>query len=443
VVATALVTLLVAGGAAHFLGYLRPPGGRGGDATGAGAGEGRVLFYRNPMNPAITSPVPAKDEMGMDYIPVYADASGKPAPEKTPEQQAEDFFAEEGGSGGGAPAGLAAVTLGKQELSLAGVQTAAAVEGEIARTVRTVGRVVPDETRVRRVTVKVGGWVERLMVNATGQTVREGEPLLELYAPELLATQQELLQTRRFAARVGAEAPAEQRAEAERLVAAARRRLELFDVPASFIDDIVRADAPRRAVVLRAPVSGFVTSKGVFAGQQVEPGAELYTVTDLSRVWVEADLYEFDAGAVRVGTPAVLTLPYDPGTRLAGAVTFVWPVVDPESRTLKVRLEFPNPAVTLKPGMFADVTVTLASGRGVTVPESAVIDSGTRQVVFVALGDGRFEPRLVRLGVRGEGTAQVLEGVRGGEQVVVGANFLLDSESRLRSLVEQATAAQR
>ncbi len=437
IAATALLTLALAGGAAWKLGWLRPPGG-GGAESGATGGR-KLLFYRNPMNPAITSPVPAKDEMGMDYLPVYADESGAPQKPKSIAEQTEDFFAEEA-----APPkveGLAEVTLDGRGIALSGVQTAVATLETTRRAARTVGRIVADETAVRHVHTKVGGWVEKLHANFSGQHVKPGSPLLELYAPEILATQEELLAALASAARAGAAGDPALRESAAAIVAAARRRLALYDVPDAVVAAVEREGRPRRAVTLAAPAGGYVTSKGIVEGQQVEPGMELYTLTDLARVWVEADLYEQEARAARVGQEAVLTLPYDPGVRREGRVSFVQPLLDSASRTIRVRLEFPNPDLTLKPGMFADVSLTVEAAEGVSIPDTAVIDSGTRQVVFVGLGEGRFEPRLVRLGVRGEGRAQVLSGVSAGEQVVVRANFLLDSESRLRALVEQATAA--
>jgi membrane fusion protein, copper/silver efflux system len=438
IAATAALTLALAGGAAWKLGWVRPPGGREGTESGASGGR-KLLFYRNPMNPVITSPVPAKDEMGMDYLPVYADVSGAPEKPKTVVEETADFFADDSASP--KVEGLASVTLEGRGIALAGVQTATAVRGGVRRTVRTVGRIVPDETAVSHVHTKVGGYVEKLHVNFSGQHVRAGSPLLDLYSPEILATEEELLGALASEARISAVADPSARESAAGMVAAARRRLQLFDVPAAVIAAIEREGRSRRAVTLTAPASGFVTSKGIVEGQQVDPGTELYTITDLARVWVEADLYEQEARAARVGQEASLSLPYDPDLRLVGKVTYVLPVLDPQTRTLKVRLEFPNPDVALKPGMFGDVTFTLEAAEGVSIPESAIIDSGTRQVVFVGLGQGRFEPRVVRLGVRGEGRAEVLSGVQAGEQVVVRANFLLDSESRLRALVEQATAA--
>ena len=435
---TAALTLAIAGGAAWKLGWVRAPGAGPGVESGATGGR-KLLFYRNPMNPAITSPVPAKDEMGMDYLPVYADESGAPEKPKTIAEETEDFFADVA-----APPkveGLSGVTLGERGIALAGVQTVTAVRQDVSRTVRTVGRIVPDETAVRHVHTKIGGYIEKLHVNFSGQYVQRGSPLLELYSPDILATQEELLAALASLGRLPGSADAAARESAESIVAAARRRLELYDVPAAVIAAIEGSGSVRRGVTLAAPASGFVTSKGIVEGQQVEPGMELYTITDLSRVWVEADVYEQEARSARVGQEATLGLPYDPGRSLVGRVTYVLPVLDPQSRTIKVRLEFPNPDLALKPGMFVDVTFTLDTAQGVAIPDSAVIDSGTRQVVFVGVGQGRFEPRLVRLGVRGEGMAEVLAGVAAGEAVVVRANFLLDSESRLRSLVEQATAA--
>jgi RND family efflux transporter MFP subunit len=388
--------------------------GPAGAANGAKKPQGRgLLFYRNPMDPNITSPVPAKDEMGMDYVPVYAD-------EVSPAREA-------------AVPGLVTVRVGEESLRVAGLQTSPAVRQSLNRTVRTVGIVTPDEGRIRHVHTKIAGWVEHLSVNFTGQTVERGQPILSLYSPELLASQEEFLKARETAAKFASSSSPEVRTLGDELLAAARRRLELFDVPESFIEELGREGKPRRTVTLNAPSSGFVTSKGIFEGQEVQPGMELFTVTDLSRVWIEADLYEYEAQAVRVGQQATLTLPYDPGLVLQGRVSFVYPYLSPESRTLKVRFDFPNPNLTLKPAMYVDVTLALESAEGIVIPDSAVMDTGVRRVVFVEVSTGTFEPRIVKLGVRGDGRAQVLAGVEEGEKVVVKANFLVDSESRLRA----------
>lgn len=398
-------------------------GGGAAPSGPAAKGERKVLFWRNPMNAMVTSPVPMKDEMGMDYVPVYEDeaAGGVPA--------------------GSLPEGYGALASGAETLRLAGVRTSPARSERIARSVRTVGIVVPDESRIRRVQAKIDGYVEKLFVNATGQAVRKGQPLLSLYSPELLASQQEYAKARETAKKFSASASSDVRALGDELLEASRRRLELFDVPASAIAELERTGKPTRTVTLVAPVSGYVTGKEVFEGTKAGPGMELLTVTDLSRVWIEADLYETEAASARVGMPATLTLPSDPGVRLKGRVAFVYPVLTPDSRTLKVRFEFPNPGMKLKPQMYADVSIDMAAATGVTIDDSAIIDTGVRRIVFVETGAGTFEPREVTVGVRGDGKAQVLSGVKEGERVAIGANFLLDSESRMRAALTKMTGA--
>ncbi len=381
-------------------------------ATPAAEGERKVLFYRNPMNPSITSPVPAKDEMGMDYVPVYA-SEAAPQPVE----------------------GFATVAVGPQGLRLAGVQTAPARRDVLRRTIRAVGLIVPDERRIRHVHTKISGWIEKLYVSFTGQSVRAGEPILRIYSPELLASQEEYLRAGQTAAKFAGSALPEVRQGGVDLVAAARRRLELFDVPESLIARLDATGQPERAVTLLAPASGYVTAKDVFEGQQIEPGMELFTITDLGHVWVEGEFYEYEAKLLRVGQEARVLLPYDPRQALRGQVTFVYPTVDPASRTLKLRLEFDNPDLALKPGMYADVEADVESREGIVVPDSAVIDTGMRQLVFVEHGEGQFAPREVQVAVRTGGQALILSGLQGGENVVVRANFLLDSESRLRAAI--------
>ena len=381
-------------------------------------GGGKILFYRNPMNPEVTSPVPAKDEMGMDYVPVYADEA-QPAQSAVP--------------------GLSRVDVDGPGMRLSGIQTAVAEQRSLARSTRSVGLVTADETRVRHVHTKISGWVEKLYVSSTGQAVRAGQPLLSIYSQELLATQEEYLRAREAAARFAGSELEEVRRGGADLVTAARRRLELFDVPRSLIAQLDRTGSPQRAVTLLAPSSGYVTGKEVFEGMEVSPGMDLLTITDLSRIWVEADFYEYESRTLAVGQKIDIALPYDPAARLSGRIAYVYPFLNPESRTLKVRVELPNPGLRLKPGMYVDVVPELGSSDGVVIPDSAVIDTGVRQVVFVQThvqGRASFEPRLVRVGSRGDGQALILEGIAAGESVAIRANFLLDSESRLRAAVE-------
>lgn len=393
----------------------------GGEATAAKpAGKGRILFYRNPMNPEITSKVPAKDEMGMDYVPVYA----------------------EDGQGAETVGDRAPVRMDEDTIRRTGVATARAVTETMKLTARTVGRVVPDETAVRVVAPKVGGYVERLFVNYTGQKVRKGEPLLSVYSPELLSTQEEYLRAKKAAEKLSSSSDPAVRESAGELERLARRRLELFDVPESAIEELARTGKPQRAVILTAPISGYVTGKEIFEGTKIEPGMRLMTVTDLGRVWVEADIYEYEASKVRVGNVASLVASGVSSGVLTGKATFINPVLESETRTVKVRFEFPNPSLELKPGMFADVEVALESATGVTVPDSAVMDTGARRMVFIEREKGLFEPRLVEVGMRSGGRALLVSGVGEGEMVVSRANFLLDSESRLRAVISRITAGE-
>ena len=381
-------------------------------------GARKILFYRNPMNPEITSQSPAKDEMGMDFVPVYEDET-------------------KGGGGADLPEGYATVQVGAERIRLAGIQSAPAVRETISRPVRAAGVVVPDETRVRRVQAKIDGWVEKLHSNFTGQLVTKGQPLLEIYSPDLVATQREYLLARAGVERMKESPYEDARQMSSGLAQAARTRLKLFDVPESFIEELERTGKVQRTVTLNAPVSGYVTGKEVFEGTRVSPGMDLLTVTDLSRVWIEADLYEYEAQSVRVGQTATLETVADPGAKLKGRVSFIYPTFSPETRTLKVRFEFPNPGLRLKPQMYANVSLDLHGVTGVVIPDSALIETGLRQIVFVDAGDGSFEPREVKVGVRGDGKAQILSGVKAGENVAVGANFLLDSESKLRAALEE------
>jgi RND family efflux transporter MFP subunit len=322
--------------------------------------------------------------------------------------------------------------LGVERTRLAGVEVAEATTGSVARTVRAVGTVAVDESRVREVTTKIAGFVETLYVNTTGQPVRAGAPLFEVYSPELLASQEEYLRARRSAAEFERSSLPEVRRGGEEIVAAARRRLELFDVPKDFLARLDETGRARRTVVFNAPFSGVVTAKNVVAGQRIDPGMDLLTVTDLSRVWVVAQVYEDEMSAARVGAAARVTLPYDPHVAVTGRVAFVYPTLDADTRTLKVRLEFANPRDALKPGMFVNVELGTSRAAGVVVPDSAVIGTGTRQVVFVETAPGRFALREVSVALRADGRAVIASGLRAGERVVVSANFLLDSESRLR-----------
>jgi len=381
-------------------------------AGGASApAERKLRFYRSPMDPKQTSPTPRKDEMGMDYVPVYED--------------------EAQGGGAGAVAGLAAVSIDPARQQLIGLRTAAVSRGSVAGSWRTVGRVQINPRGVRKTNIKVEGYIERLYVDFVGQPVRKGEPLFSIYSPSLLAAENEYLlalATRDALAKGGA--PGD---NGDTLVSSARRKLELWDVPASEIERLLQTRAAAKALVFVSPIAGVVTVKNVVEGARVNPGDTPFEITDLSTVWVMADAYETDLGQVHVGMPAALTLQAYPNQRFTGKAEFIDPLLDPKTRTAKVRLHFSNPTGALKPGMFGEVVLEGTAREGLRIPADAVVRSGTTDVVFLALGNGKFEPRVVQLGAKSADEVEVQSGLAEGQEVVMRANFLVDSESQLRS----------
>jgi len=376
--------------------------------------------YLCPMDPEVVTDAPGRcPKCGMKLVPAPADQSHQAhAPETAEASQVP---------------GYAPVQLATEGLAKAGVQTTVATAGKLGGTIRAVGVVVPDERLVRHVHTKVAGWVERLFVNTTGQQVRQGEPLLALYSPELLASQEEYLKALLLAQELEGSPFPEARKAARDLLDAARQRLLLFDVPNGFLASLDQARAPQRTVTLLAPIQGVVLAKNVYEGQRIEPGTELFTVADLSRVWVEAQIYERELASVAVGTPATVSLPSPEVPGPGGKVRFVYPTVEPQTRTVKVRLEFPNPNGQLKPGMYATVELYPTPQEGVLVPDAAVLDTGTRKLVFVEQAPGFFVPREVELAASRDGTSLITRGLSSGERVAAKGTFLLDSESRLRA----------
>jgi membrane fusion protein, copper/silver efflux system len=335
----------------------------------------------------------------------------------------------------GAVPGRAAVSVPPERVPLLGIRSEPVGGGSGAGVLRTVGRVAADERRRQVVHAKYEGYVERLHVDFTGQPVRKGQPLLELYSPELVAAQTEYLLARRAQERLDASGvPGVAQGGAD-LAEASRQRLRYYDLGAEEIAALERSGDVRRTMTLRSPAAGVVVQKMAFSGQKVSAADRLYEIADLSRVWVLADLYEKDLAAARPGAPARVSLPYQPGREWRGRIAFVSPTVKPDTRTVEVRIELENAEGLLRPDMFADVHLEAEGGAGSlpTVPESAVIHTGERTLVFVDQGQGRYEPREVRLGARVAGAYHVLRGVAAGERVVVSASFLLDSESSLRA----------
>jgi RND family efflux transporter MFP subunit len=328
------------------------------------------------------------------------------------------------------------VTIDPRRQQLIGVRTVAATRSALSATIRTVGAVRYDETHLADVNLKVEGFIRDLFVDYTGQAITKGQPLFTLYSPDVLTTENEYLLAIKTRDLVQESQLPDARERADQLVASARQRLALWDLPSDEIRALEEKRQPSEAVTFRSPATGFVIEKQALKGLHVMPGQTLYKIADLSDVWVEADVYESDLSLLRVGQRATVTLDAYPGEQFAGRVLYIYPYVDEKTRTNKVRYEFPNPGGRLKPGMYANVELSMPSGMSVLVPANAVLDSGKEQIVFVAKGDGYFEPRRVTIGRQSGDQIQIVQGVKEGEQVATGATFFLDSESQLRASLQ-------
>jgi len=417
----AIVVLGAVGAGSYWLGTRSHRTSPDAIAAGADAGAAsgavkprKLLYYRNPMGLADTSPTPKKDPMGMDYVPVY---------------EGEDNDAS------GAPAAANQIRIGTEKIQKLGVRTEAASMRLLGRTVRAAGRIEPDERRMYAISPKFEGYVERLHVSVTGQPVAKGQPLFEVYSPELVSAQREYaiaVQGMQAMKDAGPDAQASMKQLAESSLV----RLRNWDFSPEQVAALVKTGQASRTITFRSPVSGLITEKKAIQGMRFMPGDALYQVTDLSSVWVVADVFEQDIGLVKPGAMAKVTINAYPNQVFEGRIIYVYPTMKAETRTVAVRVELANPRQLLKPAMFAQVELPVGGKAPVlTVPDSAVIDSGTRRIVLVQAQEGRFEPREVELGARGENYVEVVKGMRDGEQVVVAANFLIDAESNLKAAV--------
>jgi RND family efflux transporter MFP subunit len=378
--------------------------------TAAGpSGERKILYWYDPMHPQYKADKPGKaPDCGMDLVPKYAD--------KQPMSMAP---------------GSVMIPADKQQL--VGVRTAEVKRETLVREVRTTGQITADETRIAHVHVKVNGFVEKVFVDYIGQLVKKGQPLFTLYSPDLVATQEEYLIAKRSENTLGASPIPEVAQNSQSLLRSARERLKLWDISAEQIKKLDESGEVTRTLTFYSPVTGFVIDRKAFPQTSVTPETDLYTVSDLSTIWVNADVFEYEVPFVKIGQHAEMWLSYYPGKAWNGRVAFIYPTVDATTRTVKARLEFPNPGLQLKPQMFADVGLRIDYGRHVVVPQEAVLDSGKEQTVFVARDGGYFEPRKITTGAKLDGKVVVLSGLKTGETVVTSGNFLIDSESRLKS----------
>ncbi len=429
------------------------PNGKPSVTNTASGGEKKVLYWIDAMNPGHKSDKPGKAPDGMDLVPVYAEnettsATAPAGPKKIlywvdpmhPAYKSNKpgiapdcgmtlvpVYDEGAGPATSTVTGYSNVKLSSERRQLIGVQTGMAEMRSLGRSVRTVGRVAVDETRLYKISTKFDGYIEKLYVNVTGQQIRKGQPLFSVYSPDLLSTQQEYL----LAMRAARQSPS--------LLVAARQRLLLWDITPSEIRQLERTGAARKSVTIYSPASGYVLNKMAVEGARITPGEPLFEIANLDHVWIQADVYESELPFIRLGASATTTLSYIPGRTWTGRVTFIAPTVDPMTRTVKVRSEFDNADGALKPEMFGDVVIEQPARQVVVIPDSAVLQTGTRSVVFIVNGDGTFEPREVQTGTKSGDFMEVRSGIQAGEKVVTQANFLIDSESRLKAALAQMT----
>ena len=362
----------------------------------------QVAFYRSPMDPSFISKKPGKDGMGMDLIPVY---EGDPA------------------------ANLDTIQLNGATIQKMGIRVETIKSGKLSRIVRALGQIEFDEPKVSKINMKFDGWIEKLWVDETGQFVKKGDPLFSVYSPELVASEEEYLSL----LKKGLSGP-----HSKHFLKSSREKLRQFDVPESFIKNIEKTKQVSRTTTVRAPRSGYVVHKAAFVGTEFKKGDNLFTLAELDALWIIADVFERDAPWVKKGQTASIEMDYMPGSLKEAKVDYIYPVLNRKNRTIKIRLILPNPKVILKPGMFATVRIhTKPASESVLVPAEAVLHSGERNVAFIYKEDGLFEPRELKLGIKGDEKYQVLSGLSVGEKVVTSGQFLLDSESRLKEAAKK------
>lgn len=377
-------------------------------APAQAAGERKVLYYRDPKSPSFKSDQPGVNpETGGDLEPVY---------ENDPSSL---------------PMGTIRVTPEKQQLI--GVKFGEVTAGAGVHSFRAVGKVTMDETRFSKVQTRIEGWVEKVYVDFTGKLVEKGQPLLTMYSPEMLASQQEYLLAMRSREIMKDSPLAGSQQQSDSLLAASRKRLELFSLSESQIEEITRTQKPLTNITIYSPISGYVMMRNAFLKQRITPETELYTVVDLSKVWIMADVFENEASMIQVGMPAGMSLSYGGGRKINGRVSYIQPQVDPTTRTLRVRIEADNPDMALKPDMFVDVDFSVSMPARMTVPAEAVLDTGLKKTVFVDRGNGYLEPRQVETGERIGDRIEITKGLKPGDRIVISGNFLIDSESQLKS----------
>jgi Cu(I)/Ag(I) efflux system membrane fusion protein len=389
---------------------LTPVKGTSASSEAKPTGERKIKYWKSSMDPTYVSDKQGKDQMGMDLIPVYEDQ------------------VQEG-----------AISIDPVTVQNMGIRTAMVEEKELTRTIRTVGNVDYNEELLYTVNTKISGWIEKLYVENTGDPVKKGQPLLEIYSPELVSTQQEYLTALKNFQQLKDSPYPETRKGAEELLKSTKQRLLYWDISEGQIDQLEKSGEVKKTMILYSPANGVVTEKNVIEGTAVSMGSELYKIADLSTVWVLAKIYEYELPYIKIGQMAQIELSYFPGEVLSGKISYIYPYLNQGTRDVKVRIELPNPELKLKPDMYSSVTIaSTLPGKSLVIPEEAVIHSGKREIVFVDAGGGKYSPREVVTGASGEGSVvEVKSGLMPDEMVVVSAQFMLDSESKTQEAIKK------
>lgn len=423
----------------------------GGESGTSTKNERKILYYRNPMNPQETSPTPKKASDGMDFVPIYEEGKGGNSEKKIAYYQDPMhpwYTSDKPGKAPDCGMDLVPVYEGEENVEgikidptvvqNIGVKTEIVSKRKLTKEIRTVGKIDYDETRLYSINTKFMGWVEKLYVNYTGKYVSKGEKLMDIYSPDLVSTQEEYLQAVNY--RKSLENSSDEvKKGADDLVQSAKRRLVYWDISEKEITDLGHRGTPKKTITIYSPVSGIITDKMIVEGQNIMSGMDLFKIADLSNVWVIADVYQYELPWIKLGQTVDIDLSYLPGKSYKGKVTYIYPYLGMETKTIKVRTEVKNTSnYEFKPGMFATVIIkSPISVESVAVPEQAIIHSGERDIAVISLGNGYFDPREVKLGVTADGYVQVLEGIREGEQIVTSSQFLIDSESNLKAAINQ------
>jgi RND family efflux transporter MFP subunit len=391
-------------------------------AAQSAGGERKPLYWYDAMDPQHHYNHPGKAPDGMDLVPQYAELTATPAGQVN-NPPSPDM----------ANMPMGAVTITPEKQVLAGVRTAVVERKSMIRDIHTTAQIVADETRIAHIHVKVAGYIDKVYVDFVGQLVKKGQPLFMLYSPDLVSTQEEYLIAKRGNATL-ANAPFQEISQgSQSLLQSSKQRLKLWDISDDQIKELDKTGKVKKDLTFYSPITGFVTDRKVFPQTSVTPDTELYTVSDLSTVWADADIFEYEVPFVHLGQKVSFSLSYYPGKTYMGKISYIYPTVDPQARTVKVRVKLPNPGFVLKPQMFANAELRVDYGTKIIVPEEAVLNSGTEQHVFVVHEGGVFEPRKVTIGPVVDGNVVILSGLKAGETIVVSGNFLIDSESGLKN----------